>query len=86
MNFVSLSLFYLFRTPAARIHSAKIMQFVSPVSHSRDIDACALLDSREKIVKKVRFKRCQKKQNIALNMLSFKDVWSSRVSYSRAGL
>ena len=50
---------------------------VSLVSHSRDIDACALLDSREKIVKKVRFKRCQKKQNIALNLLNFKDIWSS---------
>lgn len=44
-----------FRMPVVRIHSAKMMQLVSPVSQSRDIDACALLDSRENIVKKVDF-------------------------------
>ena len=38
-----------------RIHRAKIMQLVSLVSHQRDIDAYALLDSRVKTVKKVRF-------------------------------
>ena len=44
-----------FRMPVLRIHSAKMMQLVSPVSQSRDIDTCALLDSRENIVKKVDF-------------------------------
>ena len=31
------------------------MQLVSLASHLKDIDACALLDSRENVVKKVGF-------------------------------
>ena len=45
--------FFLFRTPAVKTHLVKIMQLVSPVSQSRDIDARALLDSKENIAKKV---------------------------------
>ena len=47
---------FWFRTPAAKINSAKITQLVSLVSQSKDIDARALLDSRENIVKKVSFR------------------------------
>ena len=47
--------FFSFRTLAVTIPCAKIMQLVSLASHLRDIDACALLDSREKVVKKVGF-------------------------------
>ena len=47
---------FSFRVPAVRIHRAKIMQLVSLVSHQRDIDAYALLDSMVKTVKKVRFR------------------------------
>ena len=47
---------FWFRTPAAKINSAKITQLVSLVSQSKDIDARALLDSRENIAKKVSFR------------------------------
>ena len=47
---------FSFRVPAIRIPCAKIMQLVSLVSHQRDIDAYALLDSMVKTVKKVRFR------------------------------
>ena len=47
---------FWFRTPAAKINSAKITQLVSLVTQSRDIDARALLDSRANIAKKVRFR------------------------------
>ena len=47
---------FWFRTPAAKINSAKITQLVSLVSQSKDIDARALLDSKENIAKKVSFR------------------------------
>ena len=48
--------FFLFRTRAVKTHLVKIMQLVSPVSQSRDIDARALLDSKENIAKKVNYR------------------------------
>ena len=36
-----------------RVPTAKITQLASLDLHSRDIDACVLLDSREKVVKRV---------------------------------
>ena len=58
VNFCLLLKIFLFwfRTPAAKINSAKITQLVSLVSQSKDIDARALLDSRENIAKKVSFR------------------------------
>ena len=58
VNFCLLLKIFLFwfRTPAAKINSAKITQLVSLVSQSKDIDARALLDSRANIAKKVRFR------------------------------
>ena len=50
--------FSLFRTPAVKTFRVKIMQLVSPVSQSRDIDACALLDLKENIAKKVDYRMC----------------------------
>ena len=50
--------FFLFRTSAVKTFRVKIMQLVSPVSQSRDIDACALLDSKENIAKKVNYRMC----------------------------
>ena len=50
--------FFLFRTPAVKTFRVKIMQLVSPVSQSRDIDACALLDLKENIAKKVDYRMC----------------------------
>ena len=50
--------FFLFRTPAVKTFRVKIMQLVSPVSQSRDIDACVLLDSKENIAKKVNYRMC----------------------------
>ena len=50
--------FFLFRTPAVKTFRVKIMQLVSPVSQSRDINACALLDSKENIAKKVNYRMC----------------------------
>ena len=50
--------FSLFRTPAVKTFRVKIMQLVSPVSQSRDIDACVLLDSKENIAKKVDYRMC----------------------------
>ena len=50
--------FFLFRTPAIKTYRVKIMQLVSPVSQSRDIDARALLDSKENIAKKVNHRIC----------------------------
>ena len=43
--------FFSFRTLVTRIPTAKITQLVSLDLHSRDIDACVLLDSRENVVK-----------------------------------
>ena len=48
--------FFLFSTPAVKTYPVKIMQLVSPVSQSRDIDACALLDLKENIAKKVDYR------------------------------
>ena len=48
--------FFLFRTPAVKTYRVKIMQLVSPVSQSRDIDARAPLDSKENIAKKVNYR------------------------------
>ena len=48
--------FFLFRTRAVKTHLVKIMQLVSPVSQSRDIDARAPLDSKENIAKKVNYR------------------------------
>ena len=50
--------FFLFRTPAVKTSRVKIMQLVSPVSQSRGINACALLDSKENIAKKVDYRMC----------------------------
>ena len=50
--------FFLSRTPAVKTYPVKIMQVVSPVSQSRDIDACALQDSKENIAKKVDYRMC----------------------------
>ena len=50
--------YFLFRTPAVKTFRVKIMQLVSPVSQSRDIDARALLDSKENIAKKVNYRMC----------------------------
>ena len=50
--------FFLFRTPAVKTYRVKIMQLVSPVSQSRDIDARAPLDSKENIAKKVNYRMC----------------------------
>ena len=50
--------FFLFRTPAVKTFRVKIMQLVSPVSQSRGINACALLDSKENIAKKVDYRMC----------------------------
>ena len=49
---------FLFRTPAVKTFRVKIMQLVSPVSQSRDINACALLNSKENIAKKVDYRMC----------------------------
>ena len=55
---IFLLFFFLpFRTPAVKTHHVKIMQLVSPVSQSRDIDARALLDSKENIAKKVNYRK-----------------------------
>ena len=51
--FLSLIFFFSFRTLVTRIPTAKITQLVTLDLHSRDIDACVLLDSREKVVKRV---------------------------------
>ena len=53
---IFLFFFLPFRTPAVKTHHVKIMQLVSPVSQSRDIDARALLDSKENIAKKVNYR------------------------------
>ena len=45
--------FFFFRTLATRVPTAKITQLASLDLHSRDIDACVLLDSKENIVKRV---------------------------------
>ena len=45
--------FFSFRTLVTIVPSVKITQLASLDLHSRDIDACVLLDSRENIVKKV---------------------------------
>ena len=50
--------FFPFRTPAVKTHRVEIMQLVSLVSQSRDIDAYALLDSKENIAKKVNCRMC----------------------------
>ena len=55
-SFFIIFFFFLFRTPAVKTHFVKIMQLVSPVSQSRDIDARALLDSKENIAKKVNYR------------------------------
>ena len=47
-------LFFSLRTLVIRIPGAKITQLASLDLHSRDIDACVLLDSRENIVKRVK--------------------------------
>ena len=49
--FLSLIFFFSFRTLVTRIPTAKITQLVTLDLHSRDIDACVLLDSRENVVK-----------------------------------
>ena len=51
--FYSFFFFFLFRTPAVKTYRVKIMQLVSPVSQSRDIDARAPLDSKENIRKRL---------------------------------
>ena len=48
-----------FITPAVTIPCAKITQLASLGLNFRDIDACALLDSRENFVKKVVFEQCK---------------------------
>ena len=48
-----LFIFFFFRTLATRVPTAKITQLASLDLHSRDIDACVLLDSKENIVKRV---------------------------------
>ena len=50
--------FFLSRTSAVKTFRVKIMQLVSPVSQSKDIDACAFLDSKENVVKKVNYRIC----------------------------
>ena len=45
--------FLSFRTLVTRVLSVKITQLASLDLHSKDIDACVLLDSRENIVKRV---------------------------------
>ena len=52
-QYIHLSSLNSFRTPAVKIYLVKIMQLVSPVSQSKDIDAHALLDSKENTAKKV---------------------------------
>ena len=47
------TVFLSFRTLVIRVPSAKITQLASLDLHSRDIDACVLLDTRENIVKRV---------------------------------
>ena len=41
------------RTLVTRVPTAKITQLASLDLHSRDIDVCVLLDSKENIVKRV---------------------------------
>ena len=57
-SFILFFFFFLFRTPAVKTYRVKIMQLVSPVSQSRDIDARAPLDSKENIAKKVNYRMC----------------------------
>ena len=53
--FLSLSRFFFsYRTLVTRVPTVKITQLVSLDLHSRDISACVLLDSREKVVKRVK--------------------------------
>ena len=59
IQYIHISFFFLpFRTPAVKTYRVKTMQLVSPVSQSRDIDACALLDLKENIAKKVNYRIC----------------------------
>ena len=44
-------IFFFLRTLVTRVPTAKITQLASLDLHSRDIDACVLLDSKENIVK-----------------------------------
>ena len=44
---------FFFRTLVTSFPTAKITQLASLDLHSRDIDACVLLDSKENIVKRV---------------------------------
>ena len=53
LSFIISFFFVAFRTLVTRVPSAKITQLVSLDLHSRDIDVCVLLDSRENIVKTV---------------------------------
>ena len=46
-------MFFFFRTLATRVPTAEITQLASLDLHSRDIDACVLLDSKKNIVKRV---------------------------------
>ena len=46
-------IFFFLRTLVTRVPSAKITQLASLDLHSKDIDACVLLDSRENFVKQV---------------------------------
>ena len=46
-------IFFSFRTLVIRVPTAKITQLVSLDLHSRDIDACVLLDSGENVLKRV---------------------------------
>ena len=47
------SFFFFFRTLVTRVPTAERTQLASLDLHSRDIDACVRLDSKENIVKRV---------------------------------
>ena len=55
---IFLFLFLPLRTPAVKTYRVKTIQLVSQVSQSRDIDACALLDLKKNIAKKVNYRIC----------------------------
>ena len=49
----AISIFFSLRTLVTRVPTAKMTQLASLDLHSRDINACVLLDSRENVVKRV---------------------------------